>query len=179
MKSYIEVSSPKGGVGVSTTACAIAVGLAKEGNKVLLVDMNDDGDMNAIMPTHSENITIVSKNSGHTYEPNHDYMVVDAGNQTFDYPNNIAVHRIGVVRNDYLSLKGVTQSPMKHEYHNFIAYIIPSNCLTKHDVANVLRKKVVSVEMSEGVARSIDAGLFEPRWEKHFEESYQDMKVWG
>lgn len=171
MKGYIEISSPKGGVGTSTAACGISVALSKAGNKVLLIDMRTGGDISALMGMeHPENIDIVGENSGHSYPDGihgYDYIVIDAGNQTFDYPPHVPLRRIGVVRNEYLALREVVNKnkPLKHAYDEYIAFIFPNNVLNSSDVSSVIQGKVTFVDIDDRVSRAIDAGLFYSRWE--------------
>lgn len=168
----IEVSSAKGGVGTTTTACALALALENMGNTVLILDTTGTDSvvptlgLNPVfgLPTVSwKNITVsnivIGNHDVPVYE-GYDYLVVDSGNTQHKYGDR-SVTRIGVVRNEYLAIRRMMHYPVDM----FVSFTIANNALTAGDVSNVLRKTVIEAPMDSAVARSIDAGLFPRRWE--------------
>jgi hypothetical protein len=178
MKGYIEVSSAKGGVGTTTTACAIALSLESMGNTVLILDTTGTDSVSAVlginglMSSAPEWQGITVKNvyiEGKEVSPyrNYDYVVIDAGNKMFNYTDEESkVKRVGVVRNEYLTLRNMVHYPVNF----FVSFTIKENALTAGDVRNVLSKEVIDTPMDSAVARSIDAGLFPSRWESLLSE---------
>lgn len=168
---YIEISSAKGGVGTTTTACALALALENMGNTVLILDTTGTDSVSAVMGLTGgysgdnqwkgitvKNTRITDKNVP-TYS-NYDYVVVDSGHEMFEYSDN-NVTRIGVTRNEYLALRSMVHYPV----HMFVSFTIETNALVTGDVGSVLRKTVIEAPMDSAVARSIDAGLFPNRWQ--------------
>lgn len=169
MTHYIEISSLKGGVGKTTVAGLVALALNEQGNKVMLVGVNASDQIHGLMATTADSpswgnidISVVGMNGGgvfYSYD-DHDYVVVDAGTQMFDYPDGSVVTRIGVVRNDYLSLRAMTT----YSPDFFVATHNPTNVLNMKDVRAVLLRPVVEMPVREDIARAIDAGLLNTRW---------------
>jgi len=177
MKGYIEVSSAKGGVGTTTTACAIALSLESMGNTVLILDTTGTDSVSAVLGINGimgdpawrgvavKNVHIEGKEVS-PYR-NYDYVVIDAGNKMFNYTDEESkVKRVGVVRNEYLALRNMVHYPV----NLFVSFTIKENALTASDVRNVLSKEVIDAPMDSAVARSIDAGLFPSRWESLLSE---------
>lgn len=183
MKGYIEVSSRKGGVGTTTTACAIALSLESMGNTVLILDTTGTDSVSATLGvnapmTSSHEFKNISVRSIHVEgkdivtNRNYDYVVIDAGNKMFNYTDREGhdessnIKRVGVVRNEYLALRNMVHYPVDL----FVSFTIEGNALQSSDVRNVLSKEVIDTPMNSAVARSIDAGLFPSRWESLFSE---------
>ena len=57
MGRIIAITSPKGGVGKTTTAVNLAVGLAKQGKRVLLMDLDPAGQCASTFGLRSKLIT--------------------------------------------------------------------------------------------------------------------------
>lgn len=177
MKGYIEIGSPKGGTGTTLTACAVALSLENMGHKVLLVDTNKNKDVRGVfaitdMALHWQGIDVLEEIPSSHRMPNsltdeaHDYVVVDAGNEIYEYEAGAPVFRIGVIRNEYLSLRSAVEGlrSVDPTYDIFACHLIQSNVLTKSDVSNVLDKEVIFTEVTDKVSRAVDAGLFTSRW---------------
>jgi hypothetical protein len=175
MKGYIEVSSRKGGVGTTTTACAIALALENMGNTVLLLDTTGTDSVSAVLGINGlmssvpewKGITVKNVHiEGKEVSPygDYDYVVIDAGNKMFNYTDETAtVKRVGVVRNEYLTVKLNMYLPVDV----FVCFTIEGNALLAKDVHQVIGSKtpIVDALVSPQVARAIDAGLFTSRWE--------------
>jgi hypothetical protein len=171
MKGYIEVSSRKGGVGTTTTACAIALALENMGNTVLLLDTTGTDSVSAVLGINGyapdwKGITVKNVHVEGKDIPaygDYDCVVVDAGHKQFDYlDETTSVKRVCVVRNEYLTVK----ANMYVKADVVMAFIIPTNALTAGDVKNVLRSSnFIDAQVCERLSRSIDAGLFPSRWE--------------
>jgi hypothetical protein len=171
MKGYIEVSSRKGGVGTTTTACGIALSLESMGNTVLILDTTGTDSVTAVLGLNGlspewQGITVKNIHVDGKNMPPHgdyDYVVVDAGSRMFDYPDETAsVKRVCVLRNEYLGVRLNMYQPVDV----FMSFTIETNALTAGDVHNVIgkSKNVISAPMNSRLARSIDAGLFPNRW---------------
>lgn len=171
MTHYIEISSLKGGVGKTTLAGLVALALNEQDHKVMLIGTNGDDQLHALMGTTSlaaswQNIEIIGvdmagKSQFHSYDF-FDYVVVDADNRMFDYPDGSVVTRIGAVRNDYMTLRTM----VNYTPDFFVALTIASNVLNMRDVKSVLKRPVVEIPTDEYIARAIDAGLFVSRWQE-------------
>ena len=168
MTTIYNVHAYKGGVGVTTTACALAVRLAKEGNKTLLVSDDESGDApswlgvpvgNGISPI-AQNLDYVQGFFGNVAD-DYDSIVVDSGrNASRSYPQPHRVVNVVVVRNDYITLKNTLNKP----YDVLVAFISEKSALNAQDVAQTLNAKTrgpefIVANIDPAVARAVDAGL--------------------
>lgn len=186
----IEVSARKGGVGTTTSACAIASVIAGKGEKVLLVDTTGTDDAFAVcgmaIPVQgvpsaaTPNLSVVS--SPITQVPAellsaHDVIVVDAGvnREPGQEYWGVKPYIVSVIRNAYLSLKAEVARP--HSSDMVLVVVDDKFALTYNDAVSVVGpygEKFIQVLHSYDLARAVDAGLFLMRshtyeWAKEFE----------
>lgn len=182
MTTIIDVHSYKGGTGVTTVSCALALHLAENGSKVFLADTVNPASSFAwlgVPPVARGKVKKIRKNlslralalgeESPDYEPvrlsDFDYVVFDNGkNATADYGGILEVVRICVVRNDYLTLSN-TVGKFNNETDGLIVMQSDTATLTTSDVQSVLGKEPIVVKLSEKVQRTIDAGLTQERSE--------------
>lgn len=179
MTTIYNIHSYKGGVGVTTTACAVAYESARQGHGTLLIDTTGTHDTFAWsgMATGDENydytrlpdypLTMICVDEKHGHlrsvltKDAHDYdvIVIDAGSQgpseTYGEHHVIPVC---VVRNDYLTLRR-TVNVFEPTKDILVALLHSEAALTERDIASVLRQNPISSDLNPSVQRAIDAGL--------------------
>lgn len=174
----IEVSASKGGVGTSTVAVSLAVALSNATSQsTVLLDTSVNADTWAIagLPAPSES-------TGSTTLGEHELVfrkttasgidelfglfareltVVDAGLNPRSEYGGIEPFRVSVVNNSYLSLRAET-FPRTNKPDAVLCLFNGNYALTKSDVSNVIGSSstVHFFDISDAVARSIDAGLY-------------------
>lgn len=181
---FVSVSSAKGGVGVTTVAGAIAVTGATMGKSVLLVDFQSPRDTSALLGITDYDIdgyynasvdAVMNGGSLRIYSPsfpieqfdgkkgiNEDYdlVVIDAGRYQLEATEGFPIHRVGVARNEYMSLKNTVNFQRTVDWDMFVIINHDGNALNETDCVSVLRKECVNVPFATDMARAIDAGLF-------------------
>jgi hypothetical protein len=171
----INIHSHKGGVGVTTTACALAVTLSQQGERVLLVDYNEMSNIYATLGSMHYDEGVLSdaltnyELFGLHFSPsrhfvtgaydsrflnsNYDTVVVDSGrsmpvSEISFLGSGVKVNNICVVRNDYLTLQNTVKSDFaqKDNYSNYVLFTHSVNApLTVKDVEMVLKAKALAV----------------------------------
>lgn len=183
----IEVSSPKGGVGVTSVAGMIALSASNVGLKVLFIDKARNNDImpwaglmtlnsNEVEESRIDNLSTlrVNPNEGFVKIPKgFDFVVIDGGNSTSGVLSDgepVSLTRVGVTRNCYVSLKSIMNS---NDYDRFVCIVENDRPLLFSDVNHILRGEATRVNYDVAVARSIDAGMIADRshlyeWAKEF-----------
>lgn len=184
MTFIYDVHAYKGGVGVTTTACSLALALANKGHSTLLVDSGYTPDtypwfglplpagrgevrkgvflnLDFVRIGDSEKISSVNVDD-------YEFVVIDNGrNSSQEYPTAYTVQRVCVVRNEYLSLHN-TVNRFDHANEILVAFVAEGMALTDKDVQSVLTKKPVVVSVNTSAQRAIDAGLAPMRIHEQF-----------
>ena len=181
---HIEISAYKGGLGTTTIACSLAMGLAKNDRKVLLVDGSKYGDSLGILNIGTTSATWEGKPSKANIDgldvivtdlslpmPTHlyhfyDYVIVDAGTTGISQysVNDEGVYRLCVVSNEYLSLRNTvgvkTRFAPSERFSGLAMAFQEGNALTANDVKNVMgMEPVIKMDYDPRMSRTIDAGL--------------------
>lgn len=181
MTHIIDIHSYKGGTGVTTTACAVAMASARAGKTTLLIDAQDtpnsfsffgmsepvkgDNSIKNVGLDITANLDLITdEGSGHVSLDNYEVVVFDNGRQTginyeaMGYP----VSRVCVVRNDYMTLRNTvarSATPSAPEVEAFVLFYDATVTLSDRDVTAVLGTDAIVVKMDAHVQRTIDAGL--------------------
>ena len=183
--TYIyDIHSYKGGVGVTTTACSLALTLADKGHSTLLVDSGYSADtypwLNLAKPTKRGEVSVevfpsldvvrlgeTDKFSSPKVDA-YEFVVIDNGrNCSQEYPTAHTVQRVCVVRNEYLSLHN-TANRFMPSVELLVAFIGEGLALTAKDVQSVLNREPVIAPISTDAQRAIDAGLAANRLDRCF-----------
>jgi cellulose biosynthesis protein BcsQ len=173
---HIEVSASKGGVGTSTVSVCLAIGLAKTGKKVLLVDMSKHGDCFALIGV-SRSSGIVELLDGvsvthvrtsplaHDVDKSFDHVIYDAGTDGLkDYVVTGNVYRLAIVPNAYTALRNMMDT--LRDYDAMVTVITEDNALNAKDVENVMGLSTLTkMPIKPEISRSIDAGLLTTRYD--------------
>lgn len=183
MTLIYDIHAYKGGVGVTTTACSLALTLANKGHATLLVDSGYSPDTYAWLalpePTSRgevsnpfANLCLVrigeSEKLSSLNIVHYDFVVIDNGrNSSQEYPTAYTVQRVCVVRNDYMTLRN-TVNRFAPSDELLVAFIGEGFALTTNDVESVLGKKQVVVPIATEAQRAIDAGLAPTRLDARF-----------
>ena len=160
-----HVTSHKGGVGVTTTACSLAGSLARQGHKTLIVDGAPHKDCYSWLGLPSDTLLSPVEASSHyplwvttRWEiPNDEYDFIVADGGVGRAPLSASAHTICVVRNDYMTLRNTV--PHTSKYDTFVMLEIAGGVLNSNDISAVLSRKVHVVKMDESAQRAIDAGM--------------------
>jgi cellulose biosynthesis protein BcsQ len=185
MTHIYDIHSYKGGVGVTTTACSLALILANKGHSTLLVDSGYSPDtypwLNVALPIGSRgevakgvfaNLDMVrigdSEKISSVNVGDYDFVVIDNGrNCSQEYPTAYTVQRVCVVRNEYMSLHN-TANRFAPRTELLVAFIGEGLALTAKDVQNVLNREPVVASIDTNAQRAIDAGLAPMRVDERF-----------
>ena len=169
----IRISGAKGGVGTTVTAAILAINLANNGERVLLVDETGTDDIFAtvgayrsrdittnvipsLLDIYNEGALVIDK-----IIDDYDHVIFDAGVNNGvrgdDYD-----HEMLVVRNDYLALRrGIAKSG---KVDKIVLVEEAGRVLNLPDVKAVFGGVPVDVlPIDPAVARAIDAGLLAMR----------------
>lgn len=161
MANIYDVHAYKGGVGVTTTACALALHFCEKGNKTLLLGRDKHADALSWLGCSGNNgVTAIKQGLDHALSTtdvnidNYEIVVVDNGQEPLaTYFTNVV--NVVVVRNDYISLKNT----LNKEHDILVAFVADTNALSAQDVAYTLGSTPVVAKIDPSVARAIDAGL--------------------
>jgi hypothetical protein len=192
---HIEFSASKGGVGTTTFSVALAIGLAKSGKSVLLVDTSKYGDCFAVYGSSvpsiekatsapivevKDNLSIMFASLSFPIpdcSANYDHIIYDAGVNGFakyHTSENDTVYRIGVVTNEYVSLRNLTMN--KNKYDAIVLFHKDEFALNAKDVAQLFgATPKAQMEYSAKTARSIDAGLLPSRYQDVVGEAFESL----
>jgi cellulose biosynthesis protein BcsQ len=172
---HIEVSASKGGVGTSTISVCLAIGLAKTGKKVLLVDMSKHGDCFALIGASRSSATIelldgvsvtISVNPLDTdVDKSFDHIIYDAGiNGLQDYAVAGNVYRLAIVPNAYTALRNMVGN--LRAYDGMVSAITENNALNAKDVEQVMGLTAITeMPIKSEISRAIDAGMLTTRYD--------------
>ena len=193
----MEIGSAKGGTGVTTVACALAVIAGQQGSQVLLVDLADNPDTTKWLGTHqslqlatpsagsflsvieNDNVTIWrpwasarKRLSANLPEGEWDVVIIDAGTtgqHNYTLNNQIVVpERVLCVTNEYMCLSNVINSVRPNK---IICFFDENRSLTFGDIQSVLFcPDLVKMPLDYALSRAIDAGLATNR--KHLYEGW-------
>lgn len=179
MTTLYNIYSHKGGVGVTTTACAIALYHARGGNNVLLADNTETPDTYAWlgMPNpknkglreQSPESTLDVVHRGVSvplfashYAEQYEYIVCDNGRATglVEPSTDMNVVNICVVRNEYMALRNAVNAGFVDTDHDFMLFMHGEGALTQRDITQVLGREPLGVtHIDPKVQRAIDAGV--------------------
>lgn len=173
MTTIYDIHSYKGGTGVTTTACATAMALAKNGRRTLLVNAQPTDDVSAWMAYVTQDaITTFRENLDHFHTKSGDFMryfhhyddiVIDNGRNTAQtYDTVLSVVRVCVVRNDYMTLRN-TVGKYQSDKELLVLFFDNARVLSVRDVADVLGSQPIVAKLETDVQRSIDAGMASTR----------------
>jgi cellulose biosynthesis protein BcsQ len=174
---HIEVSASKGGVGTTTLSTCLAIGLAKRGKKVLLVDLSKHGDCFAvtgvpqssgIVDGYTDGMSIVhvdARSLPSDVDKSFDHIIYDAGvNGLQNYAVADDIYRLAVAPNAYTALRNMTKTA--NDYHGLVTVVTDGNALNAKDVENVLRLRALAeMPIKPEISRAIDAGMLTMRYD--------------
>lgn len=167
MTDVYEIISPKGGQGVTTTAVAVALGLAARTHRVDLLVRPGDGDALGCLglPTphnerftveYSPRLTVTTELPKWSNMP--EVVVTDGEHDHLELVNSTRT-RILVVRNCYLALARCVHRDMAGRFDLVVAYLEAGRSLDRGAIVNVLGRCDVAQALNPSVARAVDAGL--------------------
>lgn len=154
----------KGGQGCSVTAAAVAIKAAEQGDKVLLVDLSHQCDMDAVLGMGSrdgdltDNLSVIVGIYPMDEFVGYDKVVIDWGTE---HPSQEGL-RLLVTKACYLSLRASVSSTTKPD--GVILVREEGRALQPQDVAIAVGSPIWgTVPHDPQIARTVDAGLMAAR----------------
>ena len=158
----VNILGSKGGVGTSTAAAIIAIGLAHAGERVALVDLTGTGDLGAILGSDLDNITTCTTVPD-TNNDQYDFAIID--HPTATTRPEPAGTNILVVTNCYLSVLRATKLAWRPDA--VVVVTEHQRALNVADITAALgtpQTRMLVIAHDPLIARVVDAGLLADRF---------------